>query len=137
MKENTAKYEDIKQYELEALKEIKEKLFVESNERKRQTFLVKGIASGIIYGVFGILFIEFLYPIIETVLVGDNSLALVGNAIACSISLVLIVLVTFYLRRITTQARNKLSISKKSMDVIEYAIKRRQYALEKKRKEVL
>ncbi len=136
MKENTAKYEDIEQYELEALKEIREKLFVESNERKRHIFLVKGMASGIIYGVFGILFIEFLYPIIETVLVGDNSLALVGNAIACSISFVLIVLVTFYLRRITTQARNKLSISKKSMDVIEYAIKRRRFALEKKRKKV-
>ncbi len=132
MKESTTKYEDIERYELEALKEIKEKLFEQNNERERHTFLVRGIASGIIYGVFGILFVQFLFPVAEEVLLGDNSFASVGNLIVCSISLVLIALVTLYLRRTTTQAKNKLSISKKSMDVIEYEIKRIQYALEKR-----
>jgi ABC-type nickel/cobalt efflux system permease component RcnA len=135
MKANSEKHEDIEQYELDALKEIKEKMFERNEENERHAYIAKGLVLGLTYGISGTLFVLFVYPLVEAVLLGEYSAALLGNLIVCAISVIAIVFVSLYLRRDIARDKNKQKISKESVDVIEYAIKRRQYALEQRKKE--
>jgi hypothetical protein len=135
MKDNSEKYENIEQYELNALKEIKEKILERSEENGRRFYISKGIVIGLVYGIGGALFVLFAYPLVVAFLLGDYSAALWGNLIVCVISLITIVFVSSYLRRDIARDKDKLKISRESVDVIEYAIKRRQYALEQRKQE--
>ena len=135
MKANSEKYENIEQYELNALKEIKEKMFERNEENEIHAYISKGVVLGLTYGIGGTLFVLFVYPIVEAVLLGEYSAAFLGNLIVCVISLVAIVFVSLYLRRDIARDKTKPKISRESIDVIEYAIKRRQYALEQRKKE--
>jgi hypothetical protein len=130
-----SKHEDILQYELEALKEITEKWSKSEEERIRRIDLLRGTALGLTLGVLGHLFVQFLYPITEALLLGEYKPTFAGNLIICVISLILVVCVSAYLYRQLTQGENKLKLSKKSEDVLEYAIKRRQHSLEQIKKE--
>jgi hypothetical protein len=135
MKGNSEKYEDIEQYELNALKEIKEKMLERNDENGRRAFISKGVVFGLVCGICGTLFVLFVYPLVETTLSGEYSAAFTGNLIICAISLVAIVFVSLYLRRDIARDKKKPQISRESGDTIEYAIKRRQYALEQRKKE--
>jgi len=130
-----SKIEDILQYELEALKEITEKWSESEEERIRRMDLLRGTALGLTLGLLGHLFVQFLYPITEALLLGEYKPTFAGNLIICVISLILVVCVSTYLYRQLTQGENKLKLSKKSEDVLEYAIKRRQHSLEQIKKE--
>ena len=130
-----SKHEDILQYELEALKEITEKWSESEEERIRRMDLLRGTALGLTLGLLGHLFVQFLYPITEALLLGEYQPTFAGNLIICVISLILVVCVSTYLYRQLTQGENKLKLSKKSEDVLEYAIKRRQHSLEQIKKE--
>jgi H+/Cl- antiporter ClcA len=132
MKDNSDKFEDIDRYEIEALKEIKEKVFERNLETERRSFITRGIFSGLICGIFGVIFIQLIIPLADAFLTGDLSASL-PSLIACTISIVVIILTLIYLRRFMAKMKQKSEISKESVDVIEYAIKRRQYVLEKRK----
>jgi len=133
---NSEKHEDIEQYELDALKEIKEKMLERNDENGRRAYISKGVVLGLVYGICGTLFVLFVYPLVEAALLGEYSAAFMINLIVCAISLIAIVFVSLYLRRDIARNKNKPKISKESADTIEYAIKRRQYALEQRKKEI-
>ena len=136
MKESSGKYEDIDQYELKALKEIKENL--DRDEIKTGAVdLLKGVACGLVFGIGGILFALSLYPVVETLMRGGNLTGFVGNFIVCVVCLILIVLAGIYLRRQLSRVKSKPRLSRESAEVLDYAIKRRQHALEQKEKQKL
>ena len=126
-----SKHEDITQYELDAMKEIRAKLSESNGERVRHIDLLRGTALGLTLGILCHLFVQFLYPITEALLIGEYEPTFTGNLTICIISLILVVGVSTYLYRQLTKSENKLELSKKSEDVLEYAIKRRQNSLEK------
>jgi len=130
-----SKHEDILQYELDAMKEIREKLSKSKEERTRRIDLLKGTALGLTLGILGHLFVQFLYPVTEAFLLGEYKPPFAGNLTICVISLILVVCVSTFLYRQLTRGENELKLSKKSEDVLEYAIKRRQHSLEEVRKE--
>lgn len=134
MKETPEKYEDIQQYELEALKEIKKNLFERDEEHTRHIDLMRCTALGLTFGIGGNLFVQFLYPVVEALLLGEYTTAFAGNLILCGISLALIIFVSIYLQLRLTRGKNKLKLSRENAEVIEYAIKRRQYILEQGKK---
>jgi hypothetical protein len=134
MNETREKYEDILQYEIDALKEIRRNWFERAEEHTRHVDLVRGVALGLALGIVGNLFVHFLYPLIEALLLGEYKPAFVGNFIVCTISLILIVFVSMNFRRQLAQEENKLKSSRKSLEVIEYAITRRQHSLQQKKK---
>lgn len=125
-----SKHEDILQYELDAMKEIREKLSKSEEERTRRIDLLRGTALGLTLGILGHLFVQFLYPVTEALLLGEYKPPFAGNLTICLISLILVVCVSAYLYRQLMKGE-KLELSKKSEDVLEYAIKRRQHSLEK------
>jgi magnesium-transporting ATPase (P-type) len=135
MNETSEKHEDILQYELDAMKEIREKLSKSEEERIRRIDLLRGTALGLTLGILGHLFVQFLYPITEALLLGEYNTTFAGNLAICVISLILVVCVSAYLFRQLTKAKNNVELSKKSEDVLEYAIKRRQHDLEKTKEE--
>jgi hypothetical protein len=136
MKESSGKYEDIDEYELKALKEIKENL--DRDEEKTGTVdLVKGVACGLVFGIGGILFALSLYPVVEMLIQGENMTGFIGNLIVCAVCLVLIVLVGIYLLRQFSRVKNKPRLSRESADVLDYAIRRRQHTLEQREKQKL
>jgi magnesium-transporting ATPase (P-type) len=130
-----SKHEDIMQYELDAIKEMRAKLSKSEEERIRRIDLLRGTALGLTLGILGHLFVQFLYPIAEALLLGEYNPTFSGNLTICVISLILVVSVSVYLYRQLTKGENKLELSKKSEDVIEYAIRRRQQNLEKTKEE--
>jgi magnesium-transporting ATPase (P-type) len=130
-----SKHEDILQYELDALKEIREKLSKSEEERIRRIDLLRGTALGLTLGILGHLFVQFLYPITEALLLGEYTPPFAGNLIIGAISLILVVCVSTYLYQQLARRENKLQLSKKSQDVLEYAIRRRQHSLEEAKKE--
>ncbi len=131
MKESSGKYEDIDQYELKALKEIKENL--DRDEGKTgYVDLVKGVACGLVFGIGGILFALSLYPVVETLMEGGNMTGFVGNLIVCAVCLVLIVLLGIYLLRQLSRVKSKPRLSRESAEVLDYAIRRRQHTLEQR-----
>jgi hypothetical protein len=133
MNEASEKYEDIMQYELDALKEIREKCFEHADGKTPRSGLVRGTALGLTLGIVSSLFALFLYPVLEAFLHGEYGLNFSGNLIICSVSLIIIVLVAIFLRWQLMRAEKDLKLSTKSLEVIEYAIKRRQRTLEKKK----
>jgi uncharacterized membrane protein len=135
MKETSEKYEDILRYEIDALKEIRKNWFERAEEHARHIDLVRGAAFGLTLGIVGNLFVQFLYPVTEAVLLGEYKPTFVSNLIVCAISLILIAFVYTIFRRQLTRNENKLKLSGESVEVIEYAIKRRQLSLEKRKKE--
>jgi archaellum biogenesis protein FlaJ (TadC family) len=134
MSKTSEKYEDILQYELDALKEIRKNWFERAEEHTRYSDLVRGTALGLTLGIAGNLFVQFLYPVTEALFLGEYKPTFVGNLIICAISLILIVFVSINLRRQLKQYENKLKSSRESVEVIEYAIKRRQLSLEQRKK---
>jgi magnesium-transporting ATPase (P-type) len=130
-----SKHEDILQYELDALKEIREKLSKSEEERIRRIDLLRGTALGLTLGILGHLFVQFLYPITEALLLGEYTPPFADNLIIGAISLILVVCVSTYLYQQLARRENKLQLSKKSQDVLEYAIRRRQHSLEEAKKE--
>jgi hypothetical protein len=135
MKESSEKYEDIDQYELEALREIKKNLFERDEENAEHVDLVKGTACGLVFGIGGSLFALSLYPVVEALLRGESTVAFVGNLIVGAVCLILIAFVSLYLHRQFSRDKNKPRLSRESVEVIEYAIKRRQHTLEQREKE--
>ena len=131
MKESSGKYEDIDQYELKALKEIKENL--DGDEGKTGSVeLVKGVVCGLVFGIGGILFALSLYPVVETLMVGGNMTGVLGNLIVCAVCLVMIVLAGIYLLQQLSRLKSKPRLSRESAEVLDYAIKRRQHTLEQR-----
>jgi hypothetical protein len=126
------KYEDILQYEIDALKEIRKNCFERADEHTRRIDFVRGTALGLTLGIVGNLFVQFLYPVTEALLLGEYKPTFIGNWILCGISLILIVFISASFRRQLTRDENKLKLSMKSVEVIEYAIKRRQHILEQR-----
>jgi hypothetical protein len=127
------KYEDILQYEIDALNEIKKNCFESADEHTRYIDLVRGTVLGLTLGIVGNLFVQFLYPVIESLLLGEYQPSFVGNLIVCVISLILIVFLSMNFHRQLMRYENKLKVSKESVEVIEYALKRRQHSLEQRK----
>ncbi len=130
-----SKHEDIEQYELDALKEIRAALSERKGERLRRIDLLRGTALGLTLGILGHLFVQFLYPVTEAFMLGKYEATFAGNLTICIISLILVVGFALYLYRQLTKSENKPELSKKSEDVLEFAIKRRQNSLEKTKEE--
>ena len=135
MNGTSEKYEDILKYEIDALKEIRKNWFECAEEHTRRIDLVRGAAFGLTLGIVGNLFVQFLYPVTEAVLLGEYKPTFVGNLILCGISLILVVFISIIFFRQLTRDENKLKLSRESVEVIEYAIKRRQHSLEQREKE--
>ena len=136
MKESSGKYEDIDQYELKALKEIKENLGLDEG-RAGSVDLVEGVACGLVFGIGGILFALSLYPVVEALVGGASVADFAGNLVVCTVCLVLIVLAVIYLLRQLSRVKSKPRLSRENAEVLDYAIRRRQYALEQKEKQKL
>ena len=68
-----SKHEDITSYELEALKEIRDKLS-KAQESVRRNDILRGTAFGLILGILGLLFIQSLYPVSQAFLLGASPL---------------------------------------------------------------
>jgi len=126
-----SKREDIVQYELEALKEVQAKLSESKKEQIRRFDLLQGTVLGLTLGILGHLFAQFLYPAVEAFLLGEYGPAFAGNLIICMISLVMLVCVAVYLYRQLKKRESTSELSKRSEDVLDYAIKRRQNNLQK------
>ncbi len=135
MNENSEKYEDILQYEIDALKEIRKNWFEQLGQHTRHNDLMKGAAFGLTFGIVGNLFVQFLYPVIEAVLFVKYESNFIGNTVICTISLILIMFVYMNFNPQLKQDENKLKLSRNSAEIIEYAITRRQHALEQTKKE--
>jgi hypothetical protein len=135
MNEISEKHEDILQYEIDALKEIRKNWFERAEEHTRRLDLLRGTALGLTLGIVSNLFVQFLYPVTEALLLGDYKPTFVSNLIVCAISLILIAFAATNFRRQLRRDENKLKLSRKSLEVIEYAIKRRQHSLEQTKKE--
>jgi hypothetical protein len=134
MSETSEKYEDILQYEIEALKEIRQNWLDRAEEDTRHIALIRGTMLGLTLGIGGNLFVQCLYPVTEALFLGECKPTFVGNLIVCAISLIFIVFVATRLRRQLTRYENKLKPSRESAAVIEYAIQRRQHSLEQRQK---
>ena len=135
MNGTSEKPEDILQYETDALKEMRNRWVELAEERARHTDLVRGTALGLSLGILGTLFVQFLYPVTEALLLGEYKPAFVGNLIVCGTSLILIAFISVILLRQLKRDQDKLELSRKSVEVIDYAIKRREYSLAQGKKE--
>lgn len=130
MQRDSKKYEDILEYESKAIEDIKSNF--EGKEKQTRLF-VKSIMIGALLGIFGIIFFFSLLNIIVAVSVGIHLETFVDSLVVCSISLTVIVFMTAYIYYQIRRANEKITLFRESMDVIEYAIKRRQHILEQKR----
>jgi hypothetical protein len=126
-----SKHEDIVQYELDALKEVQSKLSENKKEYAKRFDLLQGTVLGLTLGILGHLFVQFLFPVIEAILLDEYGTAFMGNLAICMVSLVAVITISAYLYRQLMRSKGKLELSKRSEDVLDYAIKRRQNNLEK------
>lgn len=130
MDETSEKHEDILKYEADALRELRRDWSEYEGEHRRRTDLVKGTAFGLILGTMGNLFVQFLSPVIEAFLLGEYKPIFAGNFVVCAVSLVSIVSVSAYFCWQQTRDNKRLESLRRNLEIVEYAIKRRQYSLE-------
>ena len=89
--------------ELEALEEFEKGYLKRAEEQRRRIDFTKGIALGLFYGIIGNLFVQFFYPVVESLVTEQYSF--VANVIISISALVAIVLAT-------ASFRNQLSWSR-------------------------
>ena len=108
MKGDSEKYEDILEYELKALEEIKRNLLEGAEQRTGYIDLVKGAALGLILGIgFSMFVLSFLH-LIDVLSVGKYGETFVVNLALCMISLILIIFVSAYLYVQVRKGKKKL-----------------------------
>jgi len=131
MKKDSKKYEDILEYELKALEDIENKFF-EAN-KKQTKLLIYGSILGIALGISSSTLFLLLLHLIDGFLVTEHLKTFTLNLVICGISLAIIVLVTAYLHYQIKLTSDNVKMSRESIEVIEYAIKRHKYNLEQKK----
>jgi uncharacterized membrane protein len=122
------KGEDIK-YELEVLKRLYENASIESESHQRHIDLTSGVTLGLLYGIVGNLFVQFLYPVVEriTTMNIDNIFWVdLGVSIIIFVS---IVITTYKLRSRLAEHKKGEQEMQANMKNLEEAIKRREHDL--------
>jgi len=78
----------------------------------------------------GNLFVQFISPVIEAVLLEEYGSSFAGNLIVCVVTLIPIVAISSYFYRRQKQDNRRLESTRKNLETLSYAIRRRQYGLE-------
>jgi hypothetical protein len=121
--------EDITQYEVDALKEMRKNWSELREEHERHIDLVRGTLLGLVLGVAGVLFVLYLYPLAGALSEGGSAPDFAGNMVICGASLALIVFAAVILRQQMTRNQGIPGLPEKTVDMIDYAIRRREYSL--------
>jgi predicted membrane chloride channel (bestrophin family) len=112
-----------KEEELDALEEF-EKVYLERAEgQQRRIDLTKGIALGLFYGIIGNLFVQFFYPVVESLVTEQYSF--VANVIISISAFVAIVLATLSFRNQLSWSRFVEKGERESAKVIRRMINER------------
>jgi len=100
------------------------------SERRRRIDLFRGTAFGLFIGIMGNLFVQFLSPVIEATLLGEYKSSFAGSFIVCAITLISIIAASSYFYWQQTWDNRRLESTRKNPEIVDYAIRRRQYDLE-------
>jgi heme exporter protein D len=94
---------------------------------RRRIDLTKGVALGLLYGIIGNFFVQFFYPAVEALALGEYPKSFWTNVIVSAISLAVILYMTM-------EFRSQLKEDKRKMKLATESIRRERNAIEELRK---
>ena len=100
-------------------------------ESKKQFELTKGIAYGLFYGIIGNLFVQFLYPVVESLLLNEFEHQFLWIAIIASVFLVFIIFVSIRLAGELSGQGTRYDKSRAAIGLLESEITQAKYELKK------
>jgi nitrate/nitrite transporter NarK len=118
------------EYELKVLENINREWLERAKRRRRSTDLIRGVALGLLYGIIGNLFVQFFFPVVETLIVGGEYDTLFFSNVAISVvALVIILYTTIKFRGQLTQYEKEEETAQQQAEVTRKAIQTRKAKL--------
>ena len=119
------------EYELKILENLNREWLNRAEEHRRRVDLVRGVALGLLYGIIGNLFVQFFFPVVESLVIGGYGTLFFSNVIISVVALVIILYATIEFRGQLTEYENEERTAKQQTEATRKAIQTRKTRLEK------
>jgi nitrate/nitrite transporter NarK len=119
------------EYELKVLENLNGEWLKRAGEHRRRIDLSKGVALGLLYGIIGNLFVQFFFPVVESLVIGEYDMLFLSNVIISVVALAVILYATIKFRSQLTEYENEERTAKEQAEVTRKAIQTRKTRLEK------
>jgi H+/Cl- antiporter ClcA len=116
--------------ELKVLKNLKDESLQVVAERRRHIDLIRGVALGLLYGIIGNLFVQFFFPVIESLELQKYDATFVPNVVICGFAIFVILATTWQFRKELTDYEEGEKTASGNLDVYRKAIQTREQKLE-------
>lgn len=119
------------EYELKVLENLNREWLERTEQRQRRIDLIRGVALGLLYGIIGNLFVQFFFPVVESLIIGEYDTLFFSNVVISIIALLIVIYTTVKFRSQLTQYENEEKSARQQVEVTRKAIQTRKTRLEK------
>lgn len=119
------------EYELKVLENLNREWLERTEQHQRRIDLIRGVALGLLYGIIGNLFVQFFFPVVESLIIGEYDALFFSNVVISIIALLIIIYTTVKFRSQLTQYENEEKSARQQVEVTRKAIQTRKTRLEK------
>jgi nitrate/nitrite transporter NarK len=117
------------EYELKVFENLNKEWLGRAEEHRRRIDLTKGIALGLLYGIMGNLFVQFFYPVVESLILQKYE-GFIENVAITSVAFVIILWITIRFRGQLVEYKKEEETAKKQVEATRKAIQTRKTKLE-------
>ena len=118
------------EYELKVLENLNREWLERAERHRRRIDLITGVALGLLYGIIGNLFVQFFFPVVESLILQKYD-GFVENVIISIVSLGIILFATVKFRSQLSEYEGEEKAAKQQAEATRKAIQTRKTRLEK------
>ena len=119
------------EYELKVLKNLNREWLERAEEHRRRIDFIRGVALGLLYGIIGNLFVQFFFPVVESLIVGEYDTLFFSNVVISVVALAIILYATVKFRGQLTEYENQEKSARYNAETTRKAIQTRKTRLKK------
>jgi len=119
------------EYELKVLKNLNREWLERAEEHRRRIDFIRGVALGLLYGIIGNLFVQFFFPVVESLIVGEYDTLFFSNVVISVVALAIILYATVKFRGQLTEYENQEKSARHNAETTRKAIQTRKTRLKK------
>jgi len=113
------------------LEETQKDWIKSAEEYRRRVDFTKGVVLGLVLGIVGNLLVQFFYPVVESLVLGEYTNVFWANMTISAVALVIIVYITVKYRSQLSQEKSLMKVSIENQENMKEAIETYRQVLER------